>query len=118
MAKKYITSSLLTLCALLSNSANPNCVSASYMKVGQGVVRIDLERQYVNHLHESMIQIQDDIDSEKLLIEGVDGPIRSETELLIDSDLSNYSVLRDYDLHQTNILQKRAFSLAQQNQES
>jgi hypothetical protein len=32
-----------------------------------------------------------------MLIEGVDGPVSSQTELLIDSDIDNYSVLRDYD---------------------
>jgi len=38
-------SKILTIAALLGNSM----VSANFQSVGQGVVRIDLERKYVNH---------------------------------------------------------------------
>jgi len=50
MAGKLISTSMLTIAALLSNSMSPNCVQASFLTVGKGVVRIDLEKKYIDHL--------------------------------------------------------------------
>lgn len=53
-----------------------------------------------------------------MLIEGINAPLNSETELLIDMDENNYSVLRDYDDAITHAPFKRATSLAQQEQQN
>lgn len=69
MAGKLISTSMLTIAALLSNTLSPNCVQATFNTVGQGVVRIDLERRYINQLH--TIQLEDTVDVDNLLtIEG------------------------------------------------
>jgi len=91
MAGKLIRTSMLTIAALLSNSMNPDCVQASFQTVGKGVLRIDLERKYLNHL----VQLEDTVDVDNLMIEGSESPASVETDLLIDADESNYSVLRD-----------------------
>jgi len=48
MAGKLISWSVLSMLALLSNSLSPNLVSANFNTVGQGVVRIDLERKLIH----------------------------------------------------------------------
>jgi hypothetical protein len=66
---KYISWSLLSLMAFLSDSSSNNLVQANFQKVGEGVVRIDLEKKYVNHLQDSL-QLYDDIDVDKLMLIG------------------------------------------------
>ena len=41
------------------------------------------------------IQLEDTVDIDNLLLEGVDTRAAVETDLLIEADESNYSVLRD-----------------------
>jgi len=48
MAGKLISWSVLSMIALLSNSLSPSLVSATFNTVGQGVVRIDLERKLIH----------------------------------------------------------------------
>ena len=50
MKTKFKALSLLTIFALLSNTNNGNCVQAELLTGQQGVVRIDLERKYINHI--------------------------------------------------------------------
>ena len=50
MAGKLISTSLLSIIALVSNSLSSDLVSASFNTVGTGIVRIDLERKYINQL--------------------------------------------------------------------
>lgn len=64
----------LAICALLN-------VRASYLKVGQGVIRVDLKRHFVE---DNNLQIEDDIDPDKLLLEGVEAPVTSQNQLLVD----------------------------------
>ena len=87
------------------------------MTVGQGVVRIDLERQFVDHIQDQSLQLEDNVDPEKMILEGVEAPASSETALLIDSEIDNYSVLRDIDRATPNSA-RRATALAQQNIEN
>jgi len=48
MAGKYISASILSMLALLSNSMSNNMVTASFNTVSNGVVRIELERKLLN----------------------------------------------------------------------
>jgi hypothetical protein len=50
MARKFKALGLLTIFALLSNTNNGNCVQAELLTGQQGVIRIDLERKYINHV--------------------------------------------------------------------
>jgi len=52
-----------------------------------------------------------------MILEGVEAPASSETALLIDSEIDNYSVLRDIDRATPNSA-RRATALAQQNIEN
>ena len=49
MAGKFISASLLAVIALLNNSLSTDTVQASFNTVGQGIVRIELERKLLNH---------------------------------------------------------------------
>ena len=48
MAGKLISASLLSILALVSNSFSSDLVSASFNTVGNGIVRIDLERKLLH----------------------------------------------------------------------
>ena len=50
MAVKYISASVLSILALLSNSMSGDLVSASFNSVSSGVVRIDLERKLLHQV--------------------------------------------------------------------
>ena len=82
-------SSLLVICALLSNSKSNNLVRATFNTVSQGVVRIDLEKKYVDHFEN--IQIDDRIDIDLM----IDSPQEVDQNLLIESDEMNYTQLRE-----------------------
>ena len=47
---RLVSSGMLAICALLSDSSSNNLVSATFNTVGEGVVRIDLERKYIKHI--------------------------------------------------------------------
>jgi hypothetical protein len=87
MAGKF--SSLLAVCALLSNSQSNNLVTATFNTVSNGVVRIELEKKYVNYFDNVQLEDMTDID---LMI---DSPIGVDDNLLIDNDEMNYSQLRE-----------------------
>ena len=84
---------LISMMALLSNSLKQNLVNASFQTVEQGVVRIDLEKKYINHFNNLMLS--DDIDMDKMIL--VDNQVRSDVEidLILDPNENNYSVLRE-----------------------
>ena len=82
-------SSLLVICALLSNSKSNNLVRATFNTVSQAVVRIDLEKKYVDHFEN--IQIDDRIDIDLM----IDSPQEVDQNLLIESDEMNYTQLRE-----------------------
>ena len=82
---------LVSLMALLSNSLSPTTVQASFAKVGEGVVRIDLEKKYLNQLNN--IMLSDDIDVDNMV--QVDAKEGEKIDLLLDANSSNYSVLRE-----------------------
>lgn len=94
MAKLFrTTSSVLTIMALLSNCLNThNLVQASFNRVDQGVVRIDLEKKYIKNLN---LMLSDDIDMDKMIL--VDSQEQSgvEIDLILDANENNYSVLRE-----------------------
>lgn len=93
---------------------SPNLVSASYNVVGQGVVRIELERKLLTNLEH--IQLSDTVDVDALMIDTEeDGLV--ETDLLIDSEETNYSVLREEQRRNLgkSIKQEHIMNLAQQN---
>ena len=86
MAVKYISTSVLSLLALLSNSMSGDLVSASFNSVSNGVVRIDLERRLL-HQYENL-QLEDRLDIDLT----IDGPnLDTNSDLLIESDEMNYS---------------------------
>jgi hypothetical protein len=64
MANKVIKATTLALIALLDSTFSSSLVGASFSSVSEGVVRIDLERQLVNHSH---LQLQDTVDVDKML---------------------------------------------------
>jgi hypothetical protein len=65
-------------------------VSAAFNTVGQGIVRIELERKYINHLDN--LQLDDKLDID-LTIDAPD--LEVDQDLLLDSDEMNYSQLRE-----------------------
>jgi len=86
MAVKYISTSVLSILAFLSNSLSNDLVSASFNSVSNGVVRIELERKLL-HQYDSL-QLEDRLDIDLT----IDGPnLDSNSDLLIDSDEMNYS---------------------------
>eukprot|EP00494_Astrolonche_serrata_P025677 UN25938 len=97
MAVKYISTSLLSLLALLSNSMSGDLVRASFNSVSNGVVRIDLERKLL-HQYDNL-QLEDRLDIDLT----IDGPnLDSNSDLLIESDEMNYSQLRELQRRTTN----------------
>lgn len=60
MAGKLLTTNLLAIIALLSNSGNSNLVQAEFASAGQGVVRIDLEKRYLQHFDN--VQLNEQVD--------------------------------------------------------
>lgn len=110
MAGKF--SSLLAICALLSNSQSNNLVTATFNTVSDGVVRIELEKKYINYFENVQLEDMTDID---LMI---DSPIGVDDNLLIDSDEMNYSQLREIQRRHGNkqLRQEEATSLAQNDQ--
>jgi len=93
MAIKSVSLSMLAVMALLSDSRSPNLVRASYNTVSEGVVRIDLERKFVQHFDN--LQLDDTVDPE--LMDDLQLNVNAEldTDLLIDNEENNYSVLRE-----------------------
>ena len=90
MAVKYISTSVLSILALLSNSLSGDLVRASFNSVSNGVVRIELERKLL-HQYENL-QLEDRLDIDLT----IDGPnLDSNSDLLIESDEMNYSQLRE-----------------------
>jgi len=83
--------------------------------VGEGVVRIDLEKKYINHIHDNL-QLYDDIDVDKLMLVGENTGL--ETDLVIDDNESNYSLLREQNRKHLgkSIRQEHVLSLAQNDQ--
>lgn len=69
MAGKSISAKLLTVLAFVSNSMSSDLVTASFNTVGEGVVRIDLERKYLQHIDAGNVQLDDKLDI-NLTIEG------------------------------------------------
>lgn len=105
-------SRILAICALLSNSQSNNLVTATFNTVSDGVVRIELEKKYINYFENVQLEDQTDID---LMI---DSPIGVDDNLLIDNDEMNYSQLREIQRrHNHNSMrQEQATSLAQNDQ--
>jgi len=68
MAVKYISASLLSIIALLSNSLSGDLVSATFNSVSNGVVRIELERKLLNQY--GNLQLEDRLDIDLT----IDGP--------------------------------------------
>ena len=82
MARKFKTLGLLAIFALLSNSNSNNLVKAELLTSGQNVVRIDLERKYINHIDNLQLSEKTDIN---LMIEGPNMP-NSEEAVMLESD--------------------------------
>jgi hypothetical protein len=87
MARKLKSLGLLTIFALLSNTNSGNCVQAEVLTNQQGVIRIDLERKYINHIDNLQLSEQTDIN---LVIDGPNVPVTDE-QLMLESDQLNYS---------------------------
>ena len=105
MAGKNL-SSFLVICALLSNSNSNNLVSASFNTVAQGVVRIDLEKKYIDHFDN--IQLDDRVDIDLM----IDSPQEIDQNLLIESDEMNYTQLRELQ-RRHGVRQEQVMYLAQ-----
>ena len=88
MAFKLVSASVFTILALLNNSMSPNLVKAEFQTVGQGVVRIDLERKLLNQI--GNIQLSDTVDVDKMVM--IDINSNAETDLLIDEDETELAV--------------------------
>ena len=50
MERKLKSLGLLTILAFLSNTSSGNCVRAELLAGQESVIRIDLERKYINHI--------------------------------------------------------------------
>ena len=87
MGRKYRAFGLLAIMALLSNTNSGDCVQAELMNGQQGVVRIDLERKYINHIDNLQLSESTDIN---LVIDGPNVP-SAEEQLMLDTDELNYS---------------------------
>jgi hypothetical protein len=87
-------------------------VTATFNTVSDGVVRIELEKKYINYFENVQLEDLTDID---LMI---DTPIGVDDNLLIDSDEMNYSQLREIQRRHSNkqLRQEEATSLAQNDQ--
>lgn len=64
MAFKLIKVTTLALIALFDSQLSSSLVNASFTSVGQGVVRIELERKQINH---DNLQLHDTVDVDKML---------------------------------------------------
>lgn len=62
---------------------------ATFNTVSNGVVRIDLEKKYLDHFDN--VQIEDRIDIDLM----IDSPQEVDQNLLIESDEMNYTQLRE-----------------------
>lgn len=109
-----ISLSLLSIIALLSNSMSPNLVQATFNTVSQGVVRIELERKLINNIDH--IQLSDTVDVDALMIDTQEQGL-VETDLLIDEEETNYSVLREEQRRKlgSSIKKDEIMKLAQNN---
>ena len=87
------TMAIFSVMALLSNSLSQNTVQASFQKVGEGVVRIDLEKKYLRN-HNS-IMLSDDIEVDKMILVDNQEQAGVEIDLLLDANENNYSMLRE-----------------------
>ena len=96
MARKFKALGLLTIFALLSNKDSGSCVQAELLTGTQGVIRIDLERKYINHIDNLQLSESTDIN----LV--IDGPNVPEEEVMLESDEMNYSQLREMQRRQTH----------------
>lgn len=87
-------------------------MTATFNTVSDGVVRIELEKKYINYFENVQLEDMTDID---LMI---DSPIGVDDNLLIDSDEMNYSQLREIQRRHGNkqLRQEEATSLAQNDQ--
>jgi hypothetical protein len=91
--RRIVSSSMLTLFALLSNTNSNNLVSASFNTVYNGVVRIELERKFINHIDN--LQLDDRVDISLM----IDAPVELDQDILLDDDEMNYSQLRELQRH-------------------
>ena len=98
MDRKFRALGLLTIFALLSNTSSGDCVKANLLSGQQGVIRIDLERKYINHIDNLQLDQQTDIN---LIIEGPNMPQNNE-QVMIEADQMNYSQLREMQRRQTS----------------
>lgn len=104
---------LVSVIALLSDSRSPNLVRAGFQTVDQGVVRIDLEKKYLNHL--SNIMLSDDIDVDSMVQVNSKERQSGHIDLLLDANESNYSYLREVQRKHAH-KQHSATQLAQNDQ--
>lgn len=86
---RLVSSGMLAICALLSDSSSNNLVSATFNTVSEGVVRIDLERKYIKHIDN--LQLADEFDIDLM----IDAPVEVDQDVLLDEDEMNYSQLRE-----------------------
>ena len=87
MERKLRALGLLTILAFLSNTNSGNCVQAELLAGQQSVIRIDLERKYINHIDNLQLSESTDIN---LVIDGPNVPNTNE-EVMLESDEMNYS---------------------------
>jgi hypothetical protein len=65
MAFKMIKTTTIVLLALFNNQFSSSLVNASYNRVGEGLVRIELERKEIPH-HDN-VQLHDTVNINKML---------------------------------------------------
>jgi hypothetical protein len=63
---KMIKTSTFAIAALISSSLSSTLVNASFSSVKEGVVRIDLEKKYIDHGENLMLS--DTVDVDKMLL--------------------------------------------------
>ena len=116
MAFKIIKASSLVIAALFSNDYSQNLVNASYSKVGEGLVRIDLEKKYI--AHQDTLQLSDTVDVDKMLLIDQSGNALNDENLLLDLEETSYSKLRAYQKSHINkfLRQQDSLNLAQNDQ--
>ncbi len=95
MAFKMIKSTSLAIFALLDSQLSSSLVGASFSSVSEGVVRIDLERQLINHNHN--LQLQDTVDVDKMLqFDKTGNPLNNQNLLIeMEEKSQSFSQLRD-----------------------
>ena len=82
MERKLKSLGLLTILAFLSNTSSGNCVRAELLAGQESVIRIDLERKYINHIDNLQLSEQTDIN---LIIDGPNVP-NTDEQLMIETD--------------------------------